>query len=109
MLEEVPKRPNTPEHVELVKTDIRDTGDVVEFDFLFAAPLTYVQIYSQLNNRESAISQTIKKKVKEKGWTQDDDDTKEPVSVMRGVEYGQHPNSWTVRFTRLENFPSSAD
>ncbi|QQG37796.1 MAG: hypothetical protein HYS26_04200 [Candidatus Kaiserbacteria bacterium] len=62
-------KPNTPEHVEVVKTDVIDYGNKISFTFTFAQPQKWQFIHDLWHgDRNHTMPTTIWKKLQEKGW-----------------------------------------
>jgi hypothetical protein len=69
MSEAIPKRPTIPEaYIEVVKTDIRDSGNAVEFEFKFAAAVDPNKMSGFWNEMGSTVQKIMLEKLHEKGW-----------------------------------------
>ena len=68
MIEALPKLPNAPEYIEVLKHEIDDKGDRVLFTLQFASPVTHDQIDAYFQDPGSTVWTVITNKLSEKGW-----------------------------------------
>ena len=98
------KTPNAPLYIELVKNEVRDLGDSLEFKFHFAAKMTYqnhIQLWGAPSNPVSAV---VWKKLKEKTWVTDG--TEQAAKFMPLIDADASVTSdfktWTLKYTEKD-------
>ena len=107
MNESLKKRPTVPEHIEIIKTEIRDGNDVVEFEFQFAKSISGDKMNGFWADDESAVKKIIDSKLHKKGWVSADGKTTlVPVSGI--AEPSTDSMAWKLTYRRTNPNPSSS-
>ena len=105
MIEAFPKRPNTAEHVEMLKNTVDDKGDRVLFTFQFASRVTEAQIQAYFDDPASALLNIITGKLYEKGWADSEGNWTEKV-----LETPAYPSKdgkrWVFRYQVIKSPPT---
>lgn len=68
MKERLDGRANTPEYIEVVKTDIEDRGEAVAFTFEFPGQISAEVFDAMFDDPDSTVAHTIDQTLGAKGW-----------------------------------------
>ena len=99
------KTPNSPEYVEVVKSDIRESADEVEFEFNFARKIRHWEVEDLMNNREGTLWQTIAPVLFKKGWVSENgEDALVPMQVPPPI-VSEKGKRWTFAYRRVPQVP----
>ena len=94
MTESIDKRPNTPEYVEVTKTNVIDRGENIEFEFKFAGQISEQRMQELWSDSESTVHKTMLSKLQEKGWLSDDG-KRELIPFSNAGKYSDDGKTWT--------------
>ncbi|HTR18954.1 MAG TPA: hypothetical protein VMH91_03210 [Candidatus Paceibacterota bacterium] len=103
-MKESPERPRStsPEYIELVKTNIRDHGNVIEFEFHFAGAVSRRELDGFWNEHGSAVSTTIWNRLKQKGWVNDQTSQGELDAITTVTRPDPDNKVWTFVYSRQD-------
>jgi len=105
MKESMQEPPAAGEYVEVTKSDIRDSGDAVEFEFRFAAPVSNENMDAFWANPESTVKKTVIGKLSEKGWVSSDG-ASELVPVLSVGRVSSDGKIWKFNYHKDNPNPS---
>jgi hypothetical protein len=101
MLESVPKTPNMPEYVEVVKTNVQDEGDTVRFDFEIASALEPEKMEAYIGRPEGTMWKVVMDKLCEKGWVSADGQIP-LVPMTTHTDVSDDKKKWSFSYKRLD-------
>jgi hypothetical protein len=84
---------------EVIKTNVSDRGDTVEFQFTFAQPTSKQETRELWNNTESVVRKTVLGKLGEKGWISADG-LKAFVPMMSTGQHSEDRKIWRLLYHR---------
>ncbi len=96
-MEKLPK-PNSPEHVEVVKTEVREVGGSVEFDFLFARAVEQDEITHLSTKRGGTIWSLVNSTFRKNGWMAPGQNLNE-ITFNMSTAMSPDRKRWVLKYT----------